>query len=172
MLAQTQISEHINPTNPPAYLCTAVERLRAAFGENLVGVALYGSRARGEARPDSDVDLLMIARDLPERANVRSQLLYAALRGISLDFDFSVYDRTPQEFETQFPSVYLDMGLDCIVLYDSEGYLRSKLARVREIIQDAGLYRYRLSPKSLCWNWKNPPRRGWEITWEGYRALR
>lgn len=35
-------------------------RLRAAFGERLKGVVLYGSEARGEKTEDSDVDLLVL----------------------------------------------------------------------------------------------------------------
>lgn len=123
----------------PDYLRQAVERLRAAFGDNLVGVALYGSRARGDARPDSDVDLLMIAHGLPSNGRERERLLRDALHGISPNIDFSVYDRTPAEFETHFPSIYLDLGLDALVLYDPYGYLKLKLARICEIIQDAGL---------------------------------
>ena len=34
-------------------------RLSAAYGERLRGVVLYGSQARGDARPDSDVDILV-----------------------------------------------------------------------------------------------------------------
>ncbi|MFO7897634.1 MAG: nucleotidyltransferase domain-containing protein [Planctomycetota bacterium] len=34
--------------------------LAEAFGERLEGVVLYGSEARGEARPDSDIDLLVL----------------------------------------------------------------------------------------------------------------
>lgn len=32
--------------------------------DNLVSLILFGSRARGEARPDSDVDLLLVVKDL------------------------------------------------------------------------------------------------------------
>ena len=34
--------------------------LRGSFGERLRGVLLYGSEARGEAEPDSDIDLLVL----------------------------------------------------------------------------------------------------------------
>ena len=35
-------------------------RLQEAFGERLRGVVLYGSVARGDDRPDSDVDVLLL----------------------------------------------------------------------------------------------------------------
>ncbi len=35
-------------------------RLQALYGARLAGVYLYGSHARGEARPDSDVDVLVV----------------------------------------------------------------------------------------------------------------
>ncbi|MEW6267313.1 MAG: nucleotidyltransferase domain-containing protein [Thermodesulfobacteriota bacterium] len=34
--------------------------LAEAFGDRLQGVVLYGSEARGEAQPDSDIDLLVL----------------------------------------------------------------------------------------------------------------
>lgn len=38
------------------------DRLRDAHGERLQGVILYGSEARGEAEPDSDIDLLVLLK--------------------------------------------------------------------------------------------------------------
>jgi predicted nucleotidyltransferase len=35
-------------------------RLQAVYGDRLRGVVLYGSEARGEATPDSDVDILVV----------------------------------------------------------------------------------------------------------------
>lgn len=42
-----------------------VRRVRAGVPAALVGAYLFGSRARGEARPDSDVDVLLVFHRLP-----------------------------------------------------------------------------------------------------------
>lgn len=44
---------------PPA-LRSVRACLAAAFGRRLRGVVLYGSRARGDHRPDSDYDVLVV----------------------------------------------------------------------------------------------------------------
>jgi predicted nucleotidyltransferase len=40
----------------------AKEGLRRIYGERLAGIVLYGSRARGDQRPDSDYDLIALIR--------------------------------------------------------------------------------------------------------------
>ena len=40
--------------------------LEDAFGERLVKVVLYGSEARGEGGPDSDIDILVLLQGVPQ----------------------------------------------------------------------------------------------------------
>lgn len=47
---------------PHAALRDLRARLEAHYGERLAAVLLYGSHARGEARPGSDVDVVAVLR--------------------------------------------------------------------------------------------------------------
>ena len=54
-----------------------------AYGERLDRVVLYGSRARGDARPDSDYDVAVFLHDMPDRkrefdrlADIGTNILY------------------------------------------------------------------------------------------------
>ncbi len=53
-------------------------RFRAAvaeiYGERIERVVLYGSRARGEQRPESDYDVAVFLREMPERAKEMARL--------------------------------------------------------------------------------------------------
>jgi uncharacterized protein len=48
--------------------------LDEAYGARLERVVLYGSRARGDARPDSDYDVAVFLRDMPDRARELNRL--------------------------------------------------------------------------------------------------
>ena len=57
-------------------------------------VYLFGSRARGEAGPESDYDLLLVVPDDAPPERRRSRLAYEALRGTGVAADVLVCTRT------------------------------------------------------------------------------
>jgi uncharacterized protein len=63
--------------------------LRQLYGARLEGVFLFGSRARGEAAPDSDVDLAIVLDEIPRYAGEieRTSELIASL---ALAYDVAI----------------------------------------------------------------------------------
>lgn len=140
----------------------AVTALRAALGKRLVAVVLFGSRARGDAKPESDWDLLVIAEELPERYMERHWFLRQRLpletAGVSL------LAKTPQEFESYLAALYLDIALDGKILYDPRGFITAKINYLRELIERVGLYREH-TPAGDIWRWRKQPTEEWELAW-------
>lgn len=59
-------------------------------------IILFGSRARGDARPDSDVDLLVVEKEpfSPQRSRRKEAArLYMALRDVAVSKDILLYSR-------------------------------------------------------------------------------
>lgn len=54
-------------------------------------VYLFGSKARGEAGPDSDYDLLLVVPDDAAAERTRSRLAYQVLRGTGVAVDVLVW---------------------------------------------------------------------------------
>ena len=145
-----------------------VESLREGMGQNLIALVLFGSRARGEQRRASDWDIFVLASSLP----VSPMKRYAGLRSLrneESDGGVSFLAKTQMEFEEGFPSFYLDLALDGLILYDTDGYMEAKLRRIREIIKETGLIRERI-PGGFLWEWKKYPGPDWEISWKGFEV--
>jgi len=55
---------------------------RASYGDGLVRIVLFGSRVRGEDRPDSDVDLAVVLKTITDRIEDRNRLADIAYEAI------------------------------------------------------------------------------------------
>lgn len=65
--------------------------LMRCLGDELVGLYLYGSYARGEQTPDSDIDVLVVVRDESKRPELWDRTLNA-VAGICLKYDTLISD--------------------------------------------------------------------------------
>lgn len=57
--------------DPDTLLTEMRERLLSKWGDQISQIVLYGSRAKGEARPDSDFDLMVVYTDDVSRREAR-----------------------------------------------------------------------------------------------------
>lgn len=157
-MKQTETSKDMPKMAP------VIAALTQAMSNNLVAVVLFGSRARGDAAELSDWDLLVIAYQLPQKSFRRhlqlKKILPDTWRG-----QIAIVAKTPEEFESHLPSLFLDIALDGIILYDSDGYMAERLARLQRLIQAEGLHRERVDG-DLIWRWQEFPGFDWSLEWE------
>lgn len=70
--------------NEKAALFEFKKELREKLGDNLVMIKLFGSRARGKARPDSDIDVLVITKELDRKID---DIIIDITWQVCLDYD-------------------------------------------------------------------------------------
>ena len=149
------------PADESGLPAEVASKLREGLGEDLVAVVLFGSRARGETREGSDWDVLVIANNLPgrtlERAIWLKRMLPAAYRG-----EISLLARTPEEFMSSLPDLYLDIASDGVILYDTGGFMVERLRSLRSLIRRKGLRRER-EDRDLVWRWRGTPSPDWSL---------
>jgi predicted nucleotidyltransferase len=95
------MSERVESTTD-ATLAELVRRLTEAYHPDRV--YLFGSRARGEAGPDSDYDILLVVPDNAPAESRRARLAYRALRGTGVAADVVVWTRTAFEERLRIPA--------------------------------------------------------------------
>jgi len=107
--------------------CEYVDRLRAHYGDRLVAVVLYGSRARGDAAQESDVDLLVVLRGEFERPNE---------------------ERATSELRADIENKYQEYALLCPVIAPEAEYRHRMLPFLMNIRRE-GLELWPLAPKTV-----------------------
>lgn len=123
--------------------CSAIKN---HFQERLISICVFGSVARGEAKPDSDIDVLVVAKSLPMDIGMRIKetnyihehlkkseayifLRKSNLAGLVSDIFFA-----PEEIE-RHPPILLDIIYDGIILYDKNSFLSNALRTLKERLE-------------------------------------
>jgi predicted nucleotidyltransferase len=129
------------------------------YRERLVSLAVFGSVGRGTPRFDSDIDLLVVAADLPRSRLARVEefaaveerlepvLKRAAAAGVKTAL--APVFKTPAEVEAG-SLLFLDMVEDARLLYDRGGFLAGYLNRLKERLRALGAKRMR---RGGAWYW-------------------
>jgi|CXWL01.1.fsa_nt_gi predicted nucleotidyltransferase len=135
--------------------------LLAEFGDRVASVLLFGSVARGTARPDSDVDVCVVIRNLPASRYRRHQMLspvlerlrhsvaYEDLIGCGYTPDVAAILYTPEEIQYTKP-IFLDLVEDGVVLHD-DGTVRAKLDQLRARMKTLGSRKVVLEDGTYYW---------------------
>jgi predicted nucleotidyltransferase len=114
------------------------------YGDRLISLAVFGSVGRGTPRPDSDIDLLVVVKDLPvgriarvqEFATIETALAVTVKDRIELSPVF----KTPEEIANGSP-LFLDMVEDVRLLFDRDDFFHSALKKLKERLQRLGARR-------------------------------
>ncbi len=143
-----------------------VDTLLETFGPRLKAVVLFGSQARGESRPESDHDLLVVIEGLPRDPVRRARMVRSALLTVidALPGPLGLVARTPEEVAADVTPLMLDICTEGICLYGA-AYFEPYRQQVLEALRRSRLQRRRLGS---AWMWVAPLSLvgQWELQWE------
>jgi len=142
-------------------------RLKKAYGSGLKSVVLFGSHARGEARLESDRDILLIIEGVERNPLKRMRSIRSLVLDMPLPFNFVT--KTPAELAENLTPLLLDICVDGKVIHD-DGFFETHRKKGREALKQAKMRRRRVG-RELSWQFERLPGKEWELTWDGYREF-
>jgi len=145
------------------FLDELLKALKDDFGEGIIlSFALFGSVARGEARPDSDIDLLIVHKPIDYSPYIRfSKLLsgmifksneYHALQKKGLEPHPSSIFRTEEDLYEQ-PLILLDIQDHGIIIYDT-GVLKKRFESLKNRLVELGSKKVIMDDGTWYWDIK------------------
>jgi predicted nucleotidyltransferase len=94
-----------------------IDELKKLYGDNLSCVILYGSKARGDATEDSDVDILVVLKNIQNFSLERKKVKEISWR-LSYKYDLllSIIIRSEQEYMRKDTPLLMNIEKEGIVL--------------------------------------------------------
>ncbi|MBI1870791.1 MAG: nucleotidyltransferase domain-containing protein [Chlamydiae bacterium] len=140
-----------------------LRQVKLFYGKRLVSFVVFGSAARETQRYDSDLDFLMVVKDLPrgrmrrvrefDKIENRLEPLIKKLHKKGIDTYFSPIIKSPEEVEFGSP-LFLDMVYDAKILLDRDRFFFKRLERLRARLKELGSRRIW---SGNAWYWELKP---------------
>ncbi len=139
--------------------------LRRELGQRLTSIVLYGSVARGSARQNSDIDVLIIAGETDEEREATRHEIWkwddafedqpevVALRKAGYPARLEIYVLSKAQARRGTP-IYLDMTLEAVVLYDPEGFFDRRIQLIKRRMAELNSYREWVEQDLYVWHLK------------------
>ncbi|MEM4576708.1 MAG: nucleotidyltransferase domain-containing protein [Candidatus Nezhaarchaeales archaeon] len=163
VLMCSNVIKNINAIRQERYLqliCDVAKELIRGYSD--CSICIYGSVARGVARPESDLDILVVSDSFkgPKTKRVEELCLIEErvadeikrLRSYGIYTSLSFYPLRRDEV-LRFPPVMLDIVVDGIVICDN-GFLEKAMPIMREKMNRLGAKRVVLKDGSWYWDLK------------------
>lgn len=142
-----------------SFIRKVLKEVKNYYGLRLVSIVLFGSQARGTQRPDSDIDLLIIVKDLPKSRLKRSEEFSKIEKKLEKDLEklrskgiytwINAILKTPEEIEIG-SLLLLDMVEDAKILYDKNEFFKKRLQKLKVKLKELGAKR---EWRGNAWYW-------------------
>lgn len=134
-----------------------VELSRRIFGDDLLGLLLFGSRARGDHSDQSDYDILIVLKDYMSGDPIKTY--FEAYRGFGAFREATGRDTTvlvisfDDLLNSLSSSIILNAILDGVIIFDELGLLRRMKDKVCKKLESLGIKRVK---ESWGYSWYVP----------------
>ncbi len=137
------------------------QSLLETFGTDLLSLVLFGSVARGAAKPESDIDLLIILKDAPDSyyrrlepvVDIELKLRREAFETTGAAPMFSSIILSKEE-AMENRNIFLDMLDASIILHDKDDFFKKRLKELEKRLLQLGSKKVVLEDKTWYWNLK------------------
>jgi len=136
-----------------------VKEVKNFYKDRLITLVIFGSVGRDSFRPDSDIDFLIIADDLPRgrmarineflKVEKKIEPLINSLKKQGINTYLSPVIKQKDEVLMGSP-LFLDMVDDAKILYDKDNFFRDYLLNFKEKLNELGAQKIY---KGGAWYW-------------------
>lgn len=134
------------------------QKLLARYKDELISLVLFGSVARGTAKKESDIDMLIILKDAPDSYYERLKPVVDIELEMRKDVEgmppiFSSMILSLDEAK-QNRNIFLDMIDHSVILYDTNDFFKNRLSELKKRLDQLGSKKVLLDGDTWYWNLK------------------